>query len=90
MKKQVKINGTPVGKIQIGYPAIILEGENTRHTSTVLAIYAKSRRKLVFETKNTVYFLEYAEQTVPDGVLSGGKALIRKLTSFRAGGNRHA
>ena len=25
MKKQVKINGTPVGKIQIGYPAIILE-----------------------------------------------------------------
>ena len=55
MKKQVKINGTPVGKIQIGYPAVILEGENTRHTSTVLAIYAKSRRKLVFETKNMVY-----------------------------------
>ena len=86
----MRISGTPAGEIQIGYPATILEGKNTRHTSTVLAIYAKSRRKLVFETKNTVYFLEYAEQTVPDGVLSGGKALIRKLTSFRAGGNRHA
>ena len=81
MKKQVKINGTPVGKIQIGYPAIILEGENTRHTSTVLAIYAKSRRKLIFETRNTVYFLEYPTES--DGIISGGKALFQKLTSFR-------
>lgn len=88
MKKQVKINGTPVGKIQIGYPAVIHEGENTRHTSTVLAIYAKSRRKLVFETKNTVYFLEYPTES--EGRISSGKALIQKLTSFRAGGNRHA
>ena len=87
MKKQVKINGTPVGNIQIGYPAVILEGENTRHTSTVLAIYAKSKRKLIFETRNTVYFLEYPTES--DGIISGRKALFQKLTSFRPGGNHH-
>ena len=88
MKKQVKIKGTPAGEIRIGYPATILEGENTRHTSTVLTIYAKSKRKLIFETRNTVYFLEYPDYKAPENFLSGGKALIRKLTSFRAGGGQ--
>ena len=30
MKKQIKISGTPVRKIQVGSPAVILEGELTR------------------------------------------------------------
>ena len=88
MKKQVRISGTPAGEIQIGYPATILEGKNTRHTSTVLAIYAKSKRKLIFETRNTIYFLEYPEYKVPENFISTGKALVRKLTSFRAGGGQ--
>ena len=86
MKKQIKISGIPVGEIQIGSPAVILEGELTRRTSTVLSIYAESKTKLVFETKNTVYFLEYPEKAAPGSILSGGKALIRKLTAFHTGG----
>ena len=86
MKKQIKINGTPVGEIQIGFPAVILEGGLTRRTSTVLAIYAESKSKLVFETRNTVYFLQYPESASSGRLLSGGKALIRKLTTFHTGG----
>ena len=86
MKKQIKINGTPVGEIQIGSPAVILEGELTRRTSTVLAIYAESKSKLVFETRNTVYFLQYPESATSGRLLSGGKALIRKLTTLHTGG----
>ena len=86
MKKQIQINGTPIGEIQIGSPAVILEGELTRRTSTVLAIYAQSKSKLVFETRNTVYFLQYPEKSAPGSILSGGKALIRKLTAFHTGG----
>lgn len=82
MKKQIQINGTPIGEIQIGSPAVIMEGELTRRTSTVLAIYAQSKSKLVFETKNTVYFLQYPEKAASGSLLSGGKAIIRKLTSF--------
>ena len=85
MKKQIQINGTPVGEIQIGSPAVILEGELTRRTSTVLAIYAQSKSKLVFETRNTVYFLQYPEKSAPGSILSGGKAIIRKLTSIHSG-----
>ena len=85
MKKQIQINGTPVGEIQIGSPAVILEGELTRRTSTVLAIYAQSKSKLVFETRNTVYFLQYPEKAAPGNLLSGGKAIIRKLTSIHTG-----
>ena len=88
MKKQIKISGTPVRKIQVGSPAIILEGELTRQTSIVLSIYAESKTKLVFETKNTVYFLEYPKCTATGSFLSGGKALIRKLTAFHTGGCR--
>ena len=86
MKKQIKISGTPVRKIQVGSPAIILEGELTRQTSIVLSIYAESKSKLVFETQNTVYFLQYPEKAAPGSILSGGKALIRKLTAFHTGG----
>ena len=88
MKKQIKISGTPVKKIQVGSPAIILEGELTRQTSIVLSIYAESKSKLVFETQNTVYFLEYPNQNAAGGLLSSGKALIRKLTAFHTGGCR--
>ena len=88
MKKQIKISGTPVRKIQVGSPAIILEGELTRQTSIVLSIYAESKSKLVFETQNTVYFLEYPNQKNTGSLLSGGKALIRKLTAFHTGGCR--
>ena len=88
MKKQIKISGTPVRKIQVGSPAIILEGELTRQTSIVLSIYAESKSKLVFETQNTVYFLEYPNQNAAGGLLSSGKALIRKLTTFHSGGCR--
>ena len=85
MKKQIQIPGTPVGEIQIGSPAVILEGEVTRRTSTVLAIYAQSKSKLVFETRNTVYFLQYPEKALPRSILSDGKAIIRKLTSIHSG-----
>ena len=85
MKKQIQINGTPVGEIQIGSPAVILEGEITRRTSTVLAIYAESKSKLVFETRNTVYFLQYPEKALPRSILSDGKTIIRKLTSIHSG-----
>lgn len=85
MKKQIQINGTPIGEIQIGSPAVIMEGELTRRTSTVLAIYAQSKSKLVFETKNTVYFLQYPEKAASRSLLSGGKAIIRKLTSIHTG-----
>lgn len=85
MKKQIQINGTPIGEIQIGSPAVIMEGELTRRTSTVLAIYAQSKSKLVFETRNTVYFLQYPEKAASGYFLSGGKAIIRKLTSFHTG-----
>ena len=88
MKKQIKISGTPVKKIQVGSPAIILEGELTRQTSIVLSIYAESKSKLVFETQNTVYFLEYPDKNAAGSLLSGGKALIRKLTAFHTGGCR--
>jgi len=88
MKKQLKISGIPVGEIQIGSPAVILEGELTRRTSTVLSVYAESKTKLVFETKNTVYFLEYPKCTATGSLLSGGKALIRKLTAIHTGGCR--
>lgn len=88
MKKQIQINGTPVGEIQIGSPAVIREGELTRRTSTVLAIYAQSKSKLVFETRNTVYFLQYPEKAALGSILSGGKAIIRKLTIFHTGGCR--
>ena len=86
MKKQIQINGTPIGEIQIGSPAVILEGELTRRTSTVLAIYAQSKSKLVFETQNTVYFLEYPDKNAAGSLLARGKALIRKLTAFHTGG----
>lgn len=85
MKKQIQINGTPIGEIQIGSPAVIMEGELTRRTSTVLAIYAQSKNKLVFETRNTVYFLQYPEKAAPGSLLTGGKAIIRKLTAFHTG-----
>jgi len=85
MKKQIQISGTPVGAIQIGSPAVIVEGENTRRTSTVLAIYAESKSKMVFETQNTVYFLQYPEKTNTD-IVTAGKCLIRKLTAFHTGG----
>ena len=86
MKKQIQINGTPIGEIQIGSPAVIMEGELTRRTSTVLSIYAESKSKLVFETQNTVYLLEYPDQNAAGSLLASGKALIRKLTAFRTGG----
>ena len=88
MKKQIKISGTPVKKIQVGSPAIILEGELTRQTSIVLSIYAESKSKLVFETQNTVYFLEYPDPNATGGLLSSGKALIWKLAAFHTGGGR--
>lgn len=88
MKKQIQINGTPVGNIQIGSPAVIMEGDLTRRTSTVLAIYARSKSKLVFETRNTVYFLHYPEKAASGNLLSGGKALLRKLTTFHMGGSQ--
>ena len=85
MKKQIKISGTPVRKIQVGSPAIILEGELTRQTSIVLSIYAESKSKLVFEAQNTVYFLEYPDKNAAGSLLASGKALIRKLTTFHSG-----
>ena len=88
MKKQIKISGTPVRKIQVGFPAIILEGELTRQTSIVLSIYAESKSKLIFETQNTVYFLEYPDKNAAGSLLASGKALIRKLTTFHSGGCR--
>ncbi len=62
MKKQIQITGIPVGEIQIGSPAVIMEENLTRRTTTVLAVYAKAKKKLVFETKNTVYFLQHPEE----------------------------
>lgn len=87
MKKQIQINGTPVGNIQIGSPAVIMEGDLTRRTSTVLAIYARSKSRLVFETKNTVYFLEYPiefQRTHSEVTL--GSKLKQIMTCFHSGG----
>ncbi len=87
MKKQIQITGIPVGEIQIGSPAVIMESNRTRRTSTVLAIYAKSKSKLVFETKNTVYFLEYPIefQRTQSEVMLGSK-LKQIMSCFHLGG----
>lgn len=87
MKKQIQITGIPVGEIQIGSPTVIMESNRTRRTSTVIAIYAKSKTKLVFETKNTVYFLEYPiefQRTRSEVML--GSMLKQIMSCFHSGG----
>ena len=66
MKNQVKIQGSLLSPLLVGASAFILEGVTTRRTSPVKAIYAKSKKSVVFETQNTVYFLTFPKQTAMD------------------------
>lgn len=84
MKKQILIHGTPVGAVRIGLPAVIMDGGKTIRTSAVLAVYAESRYRLIFETQNTVYFLQYPEKS--DAVVDSGRGLFRKRTAVSEGG----
>ena len=63
MKNQMKIQGSLLSPLLVGESAFIREEADTRRTSAVKAIYARSKSAVVFETQNTVYFLTFPKNT---------------------------
>lgn len=64
-KKELRITGTPVGRIMPGSRALIIEDSFARLTSTVLAVEESSPFELRFETRNTLYTLSIPAHSAP-------------------------
>lgn len=63
-KKELRITGTPVGRITPGARALISRTV-ARLTSTVLALEERSPFELRFETRNTLYTLSIPARSAP-------------------------
>lgn len=66
-KKELRITGTPVGRLTPGARALIIEDSFARLTSTVLAVEENSPFELRFETRNTLYTLSIPVRSAPPG-----------------------
>lgn len=66
-KKELRITGTPVGRLTPGARALIIEDSFARLTSTVLALEESSPFELRFETRNTLYTLSIPARSAPPG-----------------------
>lgn len=61
-KKEISLTGRLLYPPEIGMPAVILESEGLRRTSSVCRVNVGNAYTIVIETQNTIYVLKEGKE----------------------------